>query len=93
MLVPFQLGIVAWYFLYWDRFPKYSLRQLLPWLILFLSGIGVPFAQIWIYRRITSLGRIDDPYLGITIFAQSAMAIALAFYLLVKRRRASRESN
>jgi hypothetical protein len=85
-LVPVQLGIVLWYLLYWDLFPTYSVRRLLPWLILLLSGIGIPLLQISIYQGITSRAKIDDPFVGITIFIESALAVALMFYLLFKRR-------
>ena len=47
LLVPIELGIVAWYFLYWDLFPKYSIRRLLPWLIFAVTGIGIPLLQIF----------------------------------------------
>ena len=85
-LVPIELGIVAWYFRYWDLFPKYSVRRLLPWLIFILSAIGIPLFQIFIYRSITSVTKVEDPYVGITIFLESALAVALMFYLLLKRR-------
>ena len=85
-LIPVELGIVAWYFFYWDLFPKYSVRRLLPWLILVLSGVGVPLLQIFIYKLITSTAKIDDPYVNVTIFIESVMAAALSFYLLFRRR-------
>ena len=85
-LVPVELGIVAWYFLYWDLFPKCSVRRLLPWLIVILSGIGVPLLQLFIYKSMTSATKVDDPYVALTIFAESALAVALVFYLLSKRR-------
>jgi hypothetical protein len=82
-----ELGVVAWYLLYWDLFPKYSVRRLLPWLIFVLSGIGIPLFQISIYRLITSaVGRIDDLYLAMTIAGQSALAVVLGFYLLRRRQ-------
>jgi hypothetical protein len=84
-----QLSIVAWYLLYWDLFPKYSARRLLPWLIFVLSGIGIPLLQIYIYRSITSVGRIDDLFVAITIVAQSVLAVGVGFYLL--RRRQTRQ--
>jgi len=90
LLVPIELGIVAWYFLYWDLFPKYSIRRLLPWLIFAVTGIGIPLLQIFVYRSITSVTKIDDPFVFVVIFAESIMSVALAFYLLIKRR--SRDS-
>lgn len=86
LLVPVELGIVAWYFLYWDLFPKYSVRRLLPWLIFVLSGVGVPLLQMFIYKSITSTAKINDPYVGVIIFVESVMAVALLFYLLLSRR-------
>jgi hypothetical protein len=58
----------------------------LPWFILILSAIGIPLLQIFIYRSITSVTKIDDPFVEITIFIESALAVALMFYLLFKRR-------
>ncbi len=89
-LVPVELGIVAWYFLYWDLFPKYSVRRLLPWLILVLSAVGIPLLQMLIYKSITSTAKINDPYVGIIIFVESVMAVTLLFYLLFKRRTQNR---
>ena len=86
LLVPIEIGIVAWYFLYWDLFPKYSIRRLLPWLIFVVAGIGIPLLQIFVYRSITSVTKIDDPFVFVVIFAESMMSVALAFYLLSKRR-------
>lgn len=91
LLMPVELGIVAWYFLYWDLFPKYSVRRLLPWSIFIMSAIGIPLLQIFVYRAITSVAKVDDPYVGITIFAESILALALMFYLLFKRRSRSEE--
>lgn len=85
-LVPVQLGIVAWYLLYWDLFPKYSVRRLLAWSIFFLSMVSIPLLQILIYRAITSIRKIEDPYVAITISVEGALALALMFYLLLKRR-------
>ena len=82
-----ELGVTAWYILYWDLFPKYSLRRLLPWLIFVLSGIGIPLLQISIYRLIApAVGRIDDVYLAMTLAGESALAVVLMFYLLHRRR-------
>ena len=89
--IPVELGIVAWYFLYWDLFQKYSVRRLLPWSIFILSAIGIPLLQIFIYRSITSVAKVDDPYVGATIFAESMLAVALIFYLLFKRRSRNKE--
>jgi hypothetical protein len=86
LLAPLQFAIVAWYFLYWDLFPKYSVRRVVPWLLFVLSGIGIPLLQISIYRAITAVARIDDPFVSITIFVESMMSVALVFYLLRSRR-------
>jgi hypothetical protein len=87
-LAPIEAGIVAWYFLYWDLFPKYSVRRLLPWLIfIIITGIGIPLLQISVYRSITSLTKIDDPFVFLVIFFESVTSAALAFYILVKRRK------
>jgi hypothetical protein len=83
-LVPIELGIVAWYLLYWDLFPKYSVRRLLPWFIFILGAIGIPLLQTFIYR--SSVTKIDDAFVEITIFVESALPVALTFYLLFKRR-------
>ncbi len=91
-LIPIELGIVAWYFLYWDLFPKYSVQRLLPWLIFLLSGVGIPLLQIFMYKSITSTAKVDDLYVGVTIFAESMLAVALAFYLLFKRRVQSKDA-
>ncbi len=90
LLIPVELGIVAWYFLYWDLFPKYSARRLLPWVIFVLSAIGIPLLQIFIYRSIMSVAKVEDPYVGVVIFVESMLAVVLVFYLLFKRRSRSK---
>ena len=86
LVAPIEFAVVAWYFLYWDLFPKYSIRRLLPWLIFLLTGVAVPLVQISIYRGMTSVTKVDDPFVGIVIFMESMGAVALAFYLLIRRR-------
>ncbi len=58
----------------------------MPWLIFVLSGVGVPLLQMFIYKSITSSAKINDPYVGVIIFVESVMAVALLFYLLLSRR-------
>ncbi len=58
----------------------------MPWLIFVLSGVGVPLLQMFIYKSITSTAKINDPYVGVIIFVESVMAVALLFYLLLSRR-------
>lgn len=87
-----ELGIVGWYFLYWDLFPKYSIRRLLPWVIFLASAIGIPLLQIAIYKDATSKQVVDDPFVSIVIFAESIASVALAFYLLLRRRSRNRGS-
>ena len=58
----------------------------MPWLIFVLSGVGVPLLQMFIYNSITSTAKINDPYVGVIIFVESVMAVALLFYLLLSRR-------
>ena len=90
-LVPVELGIVAWYFLYWDLFPKWSVRRLFAWSIFILTVIGVPLLQIFIYRSITSVANVDGSYVLLIIFSESILAVALVFYLLFKRRSRNKE--
>jgi hypothetical protein len=92
LLAPIELGLVAWYLLHWDLFPKYSMQRLLPLFVLILSGIGVPLLQAFAYRVITSVTKINDLFVGATIFFQSMLAVALGFYLLFKRRSASKDT-
>ena len=90
-LALLEFGAVAWYLLYWDRFPKNSIRRLLPWLIFILSLVGIPILQIKIYQRVTSLDIVGDGVF-ILISLESVLAIALIFYLLVRRRTEGRSS-
>lgn len=95
-LIVLALGLsecmnAAWYFSYWDLFPKYSLRRLIPWLIFVLSGIGVPVAQILLYRGLTLTGRLEGLFVPVVVVAQSAITVAIALCML-KRRREHRTS-
>ena len=85
-LALFQWGIIAWYLLYWDLFPKYSLRRLIPWILLLASAVGVPAVQALIYRRMASTNRVEGWFVPLTIIFESAVSVALALYILSKRR-------
>jgi len=91
-LILVELGIVAWYFLYWDLFPQYSIKRLVPWLIFIISLVTIPLLQIGIYRAITSVKAIEDIFVFLVIFLESLLSAALIFYLLLKRRSQKRES-
>jgi hypothetical protein len=89
LITPFvlvELGIVAWYLLYWDLFPKYSIRRLVPWSLLILSAIGIPLLQIYTYRIITMEAAVNDVFVHLVIFSESVASAAFGFYLLLKRR-------
>jgi hypothetical protein len=87
-IVPFtfiHLGIIMWYFLYWDFFPKYSLRRLLPWLFLVISFVAIPLLQVAIYSKMVSVKAIDDPFVVLIIIGESVLSLGLIFYLLRRR--------
>jgi membrane associated rhomboid family serine protease len=85
-----ELAIVAWYFLYWDLFPKWSLRRLVPWMIFMISVGGIPFLQIGIYKQLASVAVVDDPFVALLIAAEGLLSAALMFYLLLRRRSKQR---
>jgi hypothetical protein len=85
-LVPVELAIVAWYILYWDLFPKYSLQRIVAWLVFISTVVIIPLLQIELYKRINSIKRIDDLFIGVLIFAESILSIALLFFFLNRRR-------
>ena len=87
IITPIQLALVAWYFAYWDKFPKYSLRRIIPWAIFTMSGIGIPLFQIFIYKNISGAKKVDDTWVGVIILLQSGTSIAMMYYILLKRRR------
>ena len=91
-LILVELGIVAWYLLYWDLFPKYFIRKLVPWVLFIFSVIGIPLLQIYIYREITSEKAVNDAFVPLVIFVESMASVALGFYLLLKRRSRKRGS-
>jgi hypothetical protein len=78
--------IVGWYVLYWDLFPKYSLRRLIPWFLLLASVVAIPVAQALLYRRLTSTNKVEGWFVPITIFIESAISVGLVLYFLKKRR-------
>jgi hypothetical protein len=81
-----ELGVVAWYFLYWDLFPKYSAQRLVPWLIFIMSVIGIPLLQIGIYRKLASAKEVDDVVVLLEIFLESLCSVGLIFVVLLIRR-------
>jgi hypothetical protein len=86
LLMPIELAIVGWYFAYWDTFPKYSARRLIPWLVFMTSSIAIPLLQISVYKMITFTAKVEDPFVSVSIFTESLMSAAIAFYFLAKRR-------
>jgi hypothetical protein len=90
LFIPFQLALVVWYLIYWDLFPKYSLRRLIPCVVFILSGIIIPLLQIFIYKTITGVASVDDIWVGIIVLIQSGAVVAVIFYLLLRRRRHAR---
>ena len=81
-----ELGVVAWHFLYWDLFPKYSAQRLVPWLIFIMSVIGIPLLQIGIYRKLASAKEVDDVVVLLEIFLESLCSVGLIFVVLLIRR-------
>jgi len=91
LLAFVQLGIVAWYFLYWDIFPKYSAQKIVSWLLSVLGVSAVPLLQIKIYQAVTSEQKVGDALL-VMIFFECMSSVILLLYLLVKRRNQERRS-
>ena len=90
LILPFfllELGIVAWYFLYWDLFPKKSAKRLIPWFIFLLSLLAIPIIQIGIYRKIYSVEIVDNLTVYLIIVLESLFSTVLIFYLLRRRSK------
>lgn len=68
-IVPFaflEWGIVYIYFKYFHYLDNaWSAKRVVFWCVMFLSGICIPLAQIFIYRRIAAVvGHISDLFLA-----------------------------
>jgi hypothetical protein len=85
-LAPVEMAVVAWYILYWDLFPKYSLQRIVAWLAFISTVVIIPLLQIELYKRINSLERIDDLFIGVLIFTESMLSVALLLFFLNRRR-------
>ena len=85
-LAPLEIAAAAWYILYWDLFPKYSFRRIVAWLLFIATGVVIPLLQIELYKRVNSIERVDDLFIGILIFAESVLSVGLIFFVLLKRR-------
>ena|ERR1700678_2413057 len=81
-----EWGIVGWYVLYWDMFPKYSPRRLIPWLLLLGCVVAIPVAQALLYRQLAWTSKVEGWFVPVTIFIESTMSAGLMLYLLKKRR-------
>jgi hypothetical protein len=85
-LVPVELSFVAWYMLYWDLFPKYSLRRIVAWLLFIASVVIVPLLQIQLYKSINLIERADSLFISYLIITESVLSTALMFLFLILRR-------
>lgn len=85
-LAPVELSLVAWYLLYWDLFPKYSLRRIIAWLLFLATLVIVPLLQIELYKRLNSIERADSLFVSGLIILESVLSIALMFFILTHRK-------
>jgi hypothetical protein len=94
-ILPFallELGIVLWYLTYWDLFPRYSLKRLVPWFISVLSIGGTALGQLRLYLWITSSTRLTDNFVYAVLFVQSIFSGLLIFFVLIKRSAGTRRA-
>jgi hypothetical protein len=85
-LAPVEMAFVAWYISYWDLFPKYSVQRIVAWLAFISTVVIIPLLQIELYKRINALERADDLFIGVLIFTESMLSVALLFFFLNRRR-------
>jgi hypothetical protein len=86
-----QLILIAWYVLYWDKFPKYSARRLTAWFVLLFSVIAVVPIQLEIHEWITPVAKIEDNFLFAVIVLEGLASAGLLLYLLWRRRLQQRQ--
>jgi hypothetical protein len=86
-LAAVEWALVAWYVLYWDLFPKHSLRRLIPWAILILSVLGILILQIFIYKQITGVRQVSDDVFKVMLAAENFIGGFVLLYLLNRRKR------
>jgi len=89
VIMPFALGqwaVVWWYLTYWDLLPRTSPRRYIAWLFAVLGSLGVPFAQMELYRRLAHARHLDGFVHGV-IIVETAVSMVLVFYLLVTGKR------
>jgi hypothetical protein len=86
-LAPLEFIAVVWYVSYWDLFPKYSPQRITAWIVFVCSTVIIPIIQIKLYRRLNGIEVVDGRYLYALIFIESAISVALIFYILIRRRR------
>lgn len=86
-LAVVEWGIVLWYFLYWDLFPKYSARRLIPWALFVLSVPAIVLLQIHIYKYIASVHRINDVVFKGALVFENAISVLLLFMILKRRKK------
>ena len=78
-----EFGIFAWHFHYWNRFPKYSLKRVIPWVVCVSSSIGIPLAQILLYRALTGANKVvgsDQSFLAAVIVIEGVVAICIGYW-------------
>ena len=90
-LAPVEMAVVAWYILYWDLFPKYSVQRIVAWLVFISTTVIIPLLQIELYKRMNALERVDDLFIGVLIFMESMLSVVLLFFFL--NRRIKRKSD
>jgi hypothetical protein len=90
-LIPVASIEIGYTYFYVNRLyfvlPKYSIGWLAAWALFMLIVGGSTFAQIFIYRSITGIVRLDrDTVLVLTIAGTHITSIGIGFYGLWKAR-------
>jgi hypothetical protein len=86
-----SLVFIWWYVSYWNLFPKYSIKRVIPWLALVCLTASAPFIQMIVYREfaLNGTGPIQDQFVFGLIAAQGFLGVALIFWGLKKYKHPS----
>jgi len=81
------VGVVACYFLVWDKYPKWSFPRLSAWLILFCSVVGLPLLQLNAFCSLSGHRRVDDRLTIAIVLVECALGTALGVWFTYRKRQ------
>src|SRR5260221_307648 len=84
---PLEWAVLIWFMRFGHPHPRHSIKRVASWLSLLVILIATPFIQIYLYRFITSAGRIVDGFVPGVIIVEELICLGLLVWLVSRANR------